>query len=84
MVIIMKNSKLSYIVYPSQVEKQVEVTTKNYGSFVFIRKHGEKTFYAYRRIGLVTNQQWFVETRLPAEVFNDYIRNGKVAELLAK
>lgn len=79
----MKFSSLPYIVYPQQVSKLVQVTNKKFGDFFFIRKKEEQSYNSYRKVEKVAGNPYFVQVRLPAEVFNEQIKSGLMDRKMA-
>lgn len=71
---------LSYICNPEQVERiRTEETTN--GTYHFIRKNGEKIYFAYRKVETKVGH-YFVKVNLPKELFNALIKSGQVAKYM--
>lgn len=76
-------SKLAYICNQENINKSVSVDTTN-GTYVFIRKNGEKNYYAYRRVDTGVNKHYYVRVSLPVNVFKEQILSGRVEKLMNK
>ena len=74
-------SKLSYICNSEQIQKCSVVVTKDNGTYHFIRKVGEESYYAYHAI-ITATSTYFVKTHLPRHLFKDLILSGKVDKMM--
>lgn len=74
-------SKLAYIANPENIDKAVSVDTTN-GTYVFIRKKGEKVYFAYRRVDSGAGKHYFVQVNLSKEMFKELIASGRVPRLM--
>ena len=77
-----KVSTLSYICNQEQIDKAVAITSVTNGEYYFIRKIGDKNYYAYRRVDSGAGKHYFVCVNLPSKVYQELIVSGRVARLM--
>lgn len=74
--------KLAYICNDDQIEKCHKEQTTN-GEYFFIRKKGERVFFAYRRVDRGGKESFYAQVGLPAFLFKELIQSGKVGKVMS-
>lgn len=72
---------LAYICNPEDAQKIVSEPT-SIGDVHFIRKNGERTYQAYRKVDMGGNSPFYVATSLPGFLYNSLIKSGKIDKLM--